>query len=129
MVYVISQNSAICDVVKAALKTSAVISVPNSLAFLAELLPRPSSKEACVVIDLATVADAEHIVTFIKSSPSVSVLPIVILGTEEDIDALPEELHTSINGTISAPYTAGEIAAVIASICEQRLPDIENPQG
>jgi hypothetical protein len=128
VVYVISKNSAVSDVVRAALKTSAVIPVGDSAAFLQELLPRPRSKEACVIIDLATVADPEHIITFIKSSPSISPLPIVVVGSEDDINALPHGLHPSINGIVSGSYTAGEIAAVIASISEQRLPDIPPPR-
>jgi len=127
MIYVISRNPAIADKVKAALKTAALIEVPDASGFLAQVLPRAYSKEACVLVDLATVSDAEHLISFTKSSATISKLPIVILGSEQNIDALPRELLSVVSGIITAPYTAGEIAAVVASICEQQMPPLEPP--
>lgn len=122
--YLISRSEWLVDLVKAALKTNAVEHVKDSSAFLSAVLTRPYSKEACVILDLATVHDGERIITFIKSSPRTSRLPVIVLGNEEEMDSLPPELEPSINGVLTVPYTAGELAAVVASICEHRLPDV-----
>jgi hypothetical protein len=110
--------------VVAALKTSAVVHARDAEAFFTAILPRSYNKEACVVLDLSTVVDAERIITFTKSSPSIKGLPIVALGTEDEHDALSQEAQLAINGVIVAPYSAGEVAAVMASICEHPLPEI-----
>lgn len=120
MVYLISRSETLLDVIKAALNTDAVFHAADSPTFIACAVTKPYSKESCLIVDLATIDDAEHIITFTKSSPTISQFPIVVLGTENQIQALPQMLHSSINGFLSAPYSPGEIAAVVASVCEQR---------
>jgi len=73
---------------------------------------------ACI-IDLATIPDGERLISFIQSSPSIRHLAIVAVGTPGNFDSLPEGVEPSLNGVITAPYTAGELAAVIASVCEE----------
>jgi hypothetical protein len=103
----------------AALKTSAVAHTPSGSAFIEKIVRDPLSKASCVIIDLATIPDGEHLISFIQSSPSIRHIPIVALGTPEHFDALSEGVEHSLNGVITAPYTAGEIAVVIASVCDK----------
>lgn len=121
MVHLISRSEAVLAMVKAGLKTSTILHALDSRAFLAAVLHRPYSTEECVIVDLSTVTDAEHIIGFTKTS-ALSRLPMVVLGTEEAVDSLSDEVQALINGLITAPYTPGEIAAVVASLTEQRLP-------
>jgi len=124
VVHVVTCNPALPDIVIAALKTSAVSHSPNAAAFIEKIVRDPIRKENCVLIDLVTIPDGERLITFIQSSPSIRHLPIVALGTPENFDSLSEGVEPSLNGVITAPYTAGEVAVVIATVCEQRLPGI-----
>lgn len=124
MVHVVTCNPALPDIVKAALKTSAVAHAPSGSAFIEKIVRDPIRKESCVLVDLATIPDGERLIAFIQSSPSIRHLPIVALGTPDNFDSLSEGVEPSLNGVITAPYTAGEVAAVIATVCEQRLPGI-----
>ena len=124
VVYVVTCNPALPDMVIAALKTSAVAHAPSGSAFIEKIVRDPIRKENCVLIDLATIPDGAHLISFIQSSPSIRHLPIVALGTPENFDSLPEGVESSLNGVVTAPYTAGELAAVIATVSEQQLPRI-----
>jgi len=119
MVFVVSQSEAVVEMVKAGLRTSEVVHATDSDAYLKAVVKTLQSEEACVIVDLATVSDAERLIAFTRSSSSIGRLPIIVIGSDERMDALPQELQSSINGFVSAPCTAGELAAVVASICEQ----------
>jgi hypothetical protein len=117
MVYVVTGRAGVLDAVKAALKTDAVVHCRNANETIAAVVPRKPSKSECAIIDLASVPDAERIITFIQSSPSVANLRIVALCSDEQYDALPEHVAISLNGVILTPYSAMDIASVVASIC------------
>jgi DNA-binding NtrC family response regulator len=125
MVYVISSNEGITNTVKEALQTDATVQTYNAEGFLTAALRRGHSKESCVILDLSTLSDVERIITFTKSSPRIAKLPIIAIGSEDDHDSLPSEVRFSINGVVITPYTAGELAAVIASVCSHPLPEIK----
>ena len=125
MVYVISSNEGITNTVKEALQTDATVQTHNAEGFLTAVLRRGHSKESCVILDLSALSDVARIITFTKSSPKIATLPIIAIGSEEDHDSLPSEVRSSINGVVVTPYTAGELAAVIASVCEYPLPEIK----
>lgn len=116
MVYVVTRQEALVDAVKAGLKTEAIIHCRSSAELLAGILRQSNSKAECVVIDLS-IDDAERILTFIQSSPSTSKLPIVAVCSDGAYDELPDLVARSLNGVVLTPYTAMEIAAVVASVC------------
>jgi len=103
----------------AAFKTSAVAHSPDGARFIEKILRDPVAKETCVIVDLATVPDGERLIFFVQSSPSIRSLPIVALGTRSDFDSLSPGIEPSLNGVVTAPYTAAELAAVIATVCEE----------
>lgn len=116
MVYVVTGRVAVLDAVKAALKTEAIVHCRDARDTIAAVVPRKPSKSECAIIDFASVPDAERIITFIQSSPPVANLRIVALCSDEQYDALPDHVAISLNGVILAPYTAMDIASVVASI-------------
>ena len=118
MVHVVTCNPALPEIVIAALKTTAVSHSPSGAAFIEKIVRDPIRKQSCVIIDLATITDGEHLISFIQSSPSIRHLPIVAIGTPENFEALSEGVEASLNGVVNVPYTAGELAIVIATVCE-----------
>jgi hypothetical protein len=119
VVHVVSCNPALPDAVIAALKTSAVSHSPNGPAFIEKIVRDPIAKETCVIIDLATIPDGERLISFIQSSPSIRRLPIVAVGTRSNFDSLSPGIEPSLDGIVIAPFTAGELAAVITTVCEE----------
>jgi hypothetical protein len=103
----------------AALKRGAVAHSPNGARFIEKILRDPIARETCVIIDLATIPDGEHLISFIQSSRSIRRLPIVALGTRSNFDSLSPGIEPSLNGVVTAPYTAAELASVIATVCEE----------
>jgi hypothetical protein len=72
-------------------------------------------------MDLATVPDAQRLIGFTRVSSTISKLPIVVIGTDEQIGLLPDDLQPSINGFVTVPFGPTEIAAVVASVCRAPL--------
>jgi hypothetical protein len=120
VVHVVTCNPELADIIIAALETSAVAHSPSSAAFIEKILRDPIAKETCVIIDLATIPDGERLIFFLQSSPSIRSLPIVALGTRSNFDSLSPGIEPSLNGVVTAPYTAAELDAVIATVCEEQ---------
>lgn len=118
MVYVVSCNPALPEIVTAALKTSAVSHFHDGAAFIGKLVR--DQREICVIVDLTTIPDAERLISFIQSSPSLLHLPIIAIGTPKNFEALPDGVESSLNGVIIAPFTAGQIAMVVAAVCGEK---------
>ena len=129
VVHVVTCNPALPDIIVAALKTSAVAHSPNGPRFIEKILRDPIAKETCVIIDLATVPDGDRLISFIQSSPSIRRLPIVALGTRSNFDSLSPGIEPSLNGVVTAPYTAAELASAIATACEEEKPAKPKPSG
>jgi hypothetical protein len=117
MVYLVTAREALSDAVRAALKTNAIIQCPDSADLIGALLRKTRSKARCVIIDLASINDAEHLLTFIKSSLQIGRFPVVAVCSDAEYDALPETVANSLNGVIMTPYSPIEIAAVVESVC------------
>lgn len=103
----------------AALKTSAVAHSPSGAALIEKVVRDPIAKRTCVIVDLATIPDGERLISFIQSSPSIRGLPIVAVGTASNFDSLSPDIEPLLNGVVTAPYTAGELAAIVATVCEE----------
>jgi hypothetical protein len=117
MVYVITRNEMLVDKVKTAVRTGTVAHAANVGEFL--LLP-PSEADGvqpCILIDLPSTTDADHIIGFIKASPKIGHLPIIGVGMPDQLAMLPGPVRTAFKGFITIPCTPAEIAAVIARAC------------
>jgi hypothetical protein len=121
MVYVVSRSEAVVGAIKGALKDRVISHCPDSTTYLSAVLIGQPNKFACVVIDLATVADAERLIGFTKGSATINKLPIVVIGTDEQIGQLSDELQPSINAFVSVPFEPTKMAAVVASVCQAPL--------
>jgi hypothetical protein len=119
VVHVVTCDTALPDIIIAALKTSAVAHFPSGAVFIERIVRDPIAKETCVILDLATIPDGERLISFIQSSPSIRRLPIVALGTRSNFDSLSPGIKPSLNGVVTAPYTASELAVVITTVCEE----------
>ncbi len=121
MVYVVSRSEAVVGAIKGALKDRIVSHASDSATYISAVLVGLPDKYACVIVDLATVADAERLIGFTRGSSTISKLPIVVIGTDEQIGQLSDELQPSINGFVSVPFEPTEMAAVVASVCRAPL--------
>jgi hypothetical protein len=125
MVYVISSNEGITNTVKEALQTDATVQTYNAEGFLTAALRRGHKqgvlRHSWPVHPFWCRAN-HHVHEIIAKDAK---LPIIAIGSEDDHDSLPSEVRSSINGVVITPYTAGELAAVIASVCSHPLPEIK----
>jgi hypothetical protein len=121
MVYVVSRSEALVGAIKGALKDRVVSHSPDSTTYLSAVLIGPPDNSACVIIDLARVADAQRLIGFTRGSSAIRNLNIVVIGTDEQIGLLSDELQPSINGFVSVPFEPTEMAAVVASVCRAPL--------
>jgi hypothetical protein len=121
MVYVVSRSAAVVGAIKGALKDRVISHSPDSATYISAVLVGRPDKYACVIIDLATVADAERLIGFTRGSSTIGKLPIVVIGTDEQIGQLSDELQPSINGFVSVPFEPTEMATVVASVCRAPL--------
>jgi response regulator RpfG family c-di-GMP phosphodiesterase len=122
-VCVFSAQPSFIDVVKSALKTGNVIAFTDTEALLPELIRRASSKCNLLVLDLSSGPDAVRLVSFVKSSPQLSRVPIVAVGTEEIYASMEPGIVAGIEATLLHPLNATEVAAVVAKIRERLNPD------
>jgi hypothetical protein len=117
VVYVVTVRTALVDGIQAALKTNAIVHCRSSPEFIAALVKKVPSKSECAIIDFESVADAERIIDFVQSSPSINSLRLIAICSDDDYDVLPNAIASSLNGVVFTPFTAMQIAAVVASVC------------
>ena len=107
-----------------ALKTRNVVTFSDGPALLTELIRRASSKCNLLILDL-TAPDASHLLTFVKSSPQISRVPIITIGTEEIYAGIEPPILSGLDATLCDPVNAIELAAAVARIREGLNPDPE----
>ena len=120
--YTVTSNPAFADVVNAALKTKTSVLVSASDA-IAALLTAAKPKARFVILDLETVADAGRLIDFIKSSPPVRDTLVVAIGTERDFSGLDQRTSEALSGVLYSPFTAAELALVVAGLAVDLDPD------
>ncbi len=118
----VTSNPAFADVVKAALKAETRVLVSANDA-IAALLSGARPKARFVILDLETINDAGRLIDFIKSSPPVRDTLVVAIGTERDFSALDQRTCEALSGVLYSPFTAAELAMVIAGLAVDLNPD------
>ena len=116
MVYVLSANENLRDVVCAAIKHADVFQTAKPSDLVHAILARAALRHICVIVDLSTVANATDLIRLLQGSPPAAVVPVIVLGTTDQIDSL-REVQDRIKGIVTVPYTPMELAAVVMSIC------------
>jgi len=124
--YVVSNNSAFVDMLKAGLKTSEVKVFKTTADLLNHLLGSSRSKFELAFLELEGVPDAARFIEFAKTSSLLRVIQLLVVGTEEQILALGAAVLGVIDGMLRAPCSATEIALAVAHVrerCEKHLAD------
>jgi hypothetical protein len=114
--YVITARRSFLEEVESGLKTGAIHRFEAGDEALRVILQNLQGHSSVVLLDLATVSDAVHLITFLKSSPSTRSIPIVSIGTAQDYDNLQPEVRGYISGMLHLPCTAEEIARTVGDV-------------
>ena len=120
--YTVTSNPAFADVINAALKVETRVLASAGDA-IAALLSPAKPKARFVIRDLETIADAGRLIDFIKSSPPVRDTLIIGIGTERDFSGLDQRSCEALSGVLYTPFTAAELALVVAGLAADLDPD------
>ena len=71
-----------------------------------------------VAIDLTTTAEAARLIHFLRSSPDMSMIPIVAIGTATDFNSLDSAARAALTEMLHVSATGVEITAAIAKHVE-----------
>jgi DNA-binding response OmpR family regulator len=119
--YVVSQKPAFAEMVKAALKIENVRVFMGASYLLEHLLTSSRSKSELAILDLDKMADAARFINFVKSAVPLAGVPLLAVGTEEQLLAL-DAAGAKADARLRAPCSAIELAAAVAGIEERRNP-------
>ena len=97
----------------------------NAGEVIAALVAAARPKWRLMVVDLTTIGDAGRLIDFVKSSAPIKDTLVVTVGGEKDYDALEPQTVEAINGVLYTPFTATELALVVASLVGDRDSEAE----
>jgi hypothetical protein len=117
--YVVSQKPAFAEMVKAALKIETVTTFIGASHLLEHLLTSSRSKSELAILDLDKMADAARFINFVKSAVPLAGVPLLAVGTEEELLAL-DTAGARADAKLRAPCGAIDLAAAVAGIEERR---------
>lgn len=113
-ILLLSKRAWLCDLFKAALRTFAVLTFPESTELLASLLEHTRRPAAMVVtIDISDRLDSAHLIQFVRSSPATAHVPILGIGSSADYDALDPESRAGLTELLHIPISAEKIMRAI----------------
>lgn len=116
-IFLVTKRSGLSQLFKASIKTSAVLSfveMHEVLSALGRINPRSEKETILVAIDLSTTADAAPLIQFLRSSPDMSAIPIVTIGTTADFNGLDPATRAALTDMLHVSATASEIETAIA---------------
>src|SRR5438093_4000622 len=114
--YVLSAKPSFVDMVRAALKTDQVKSFATASDLLAELLDSNRAKSELIIIELSSAPDAHRLIDFVKASGPLHQVPLVAVGTEEELRTVEAGGLLLLDATVRAPCQAMDLAAVTAKL-------------
>ena len=121
----LSSNPALSDIVNAALKTETFL-FACSCDVITALLTTSRPRSRLLIIDLATVVDAGRLIDFVKSSGPIRDVLVIAIGAKHHFNALDQRTCEALNGIIYVPFTAAELALIVAGLTSDRpdTPDL-----
>jgi hypothetical protein len=118
-VYIVSSNTIFAEAIEAALKMDAVGLYESASDVVGALTVREGLKARLLVLDFTTIPDAARLIDFLKSSASTKDVLVVATGDREQFAALHANTRDAIAGTLHLPFTAEQLAAVVAELREK----------
>jgi hypothetical protein len=120
--YTVSSNPSFAEVVNAALKTQSRVCASSDHAIVA-LLSSRAPKSRIVILDLDTIHDAARLIDFVKSSPPIRDTLMIAAGADRHFTLLDQRTCEALSGILYPPFTATELALIVASLDVAREPD------
>ena len=120
--YTVSSNPSFAAVVDAALKTQTRPYLSSHHAITA-LLASARAKSRMLILDMDTIHDAARLIDFVKSSPPIRDTLVIAAGSERHFTLLDQRTCEALNGVLYSPFTATELALIVASLAVAREPD------
>jgi hypothetical protein len=111
----VSSNPALSDIVNAALKVETSLFACSSDVITA-LLNTKRLESRLLIIDLASIADAGRLIDFVKSSVPIRDALVIAIGAEHHFNALDQRTCEQLSGVVYAPFTAAELALIVAGL-------------
>lgn len=116
IVYIVSSNTTFAEAVETALKMDAVGVYESASDVIGALTVRNGLKARLLVIDFTTIPDAARLIDFLKSSALTKDVLVVATGDRDQFAALHANTRDAIAGTLHVPFTAEQLAAVVAEL-------------
>ena len=118
----LSTRASLGEMVRAGLNKRTLDVFRESTQLFPALLRIPNPASCLLFIDLATVPDAERVISFVKASSTVNQMPIVTLGTADDYDVFDQRALAAVNGVIELPCGPTDIATVVEPLTQASPP-------
>ena len=119
IVYIVSSNTTFAEAVETALKMDAVGVYESASDVIGALTVRDGLKARLLVIDFTTIPDAARLIDFLKSSALTKDVLVVATGDRDQFAALHANTRDAIEGILYRPFTAEQLAAVVAELREK----------
>ena len=120
--YLLSAEPAFIDRVQPAFGADNLKVFSASGQVIAELLAGSRSKWEVIVVDIGSIADARHLLDFIKSSAPLRAVRVMLVGAAEQLAAMGEVPGGSADATLEAPCTGAQIAAAVMKLRQETGP-------
>ena len=91
---------------------------------MTSLLSGDKPKSRILIVDLLTIGDASRLIDFVKSSPPIRDTVVIAAGTERHFTDLDRRTCEALSGILYPPFTASELALVVASLAVGREPEL-----
>jgi hypothetical protein len=116
---VVTTDAAIVQMVKAGFSFARVRHHRVTNDVVTFLLRNDASRSSLAIVDINTIPDAEHLITFIKSSAAIRHTPLVTtIASEDRYDTLTRGVLETVNGVITLPCSPEEFATAVDSVIE-----------
>lgn len=122
--YCVTTRESFADVVQAGLKNSGRV-FSSASEVIAALVAAARPKCRLLIVDLATISDAGRLIDFVKSSAPIKDTIVIAVGGEQDYAALEPQTTEAISGFVYTPFTATELAMVVAGLVDGQNSEAE----
>lgn len=111
--YLITTRTSVKDAVSEAIDDTAIHTFETAREALDIIVRNGCS---VVLLDLASVPDAAHFISFIKSSSMVRRIPLIGIGAVDDFNQLEPGIRDGLAEMLSVPLSAQEITRIVARV-------------
>ena len=114
-VHLLTTDQCLAATLEQALQPDPITAFASTPDVLNHLLGHRDQGNGLLLIDLATIEDAQRIIAFIKSSP-LRGTQIMTIGAAANYASLHPEMLRSITVTLRAPENAADFATVVGTL-------------